>query len=293
MASPYKNNDNLIDYSDVEVFEMVHSGALARFPINFWEGYNNRDIAKELTKHLFENILHWTIDDIKNKSISEAFYDNRLGNMVKTVFNGSSYDAIINAYPELIEWFIKNSREQKESKETGELRILYTDEELIQNIQDKAKELNHIPYLRHMKNPDGHIYLARFKSWTKSLIAAELIEDIYKDIEYSEENRKYVQDLLKEFVIAYEKMPTQPEVLELISEGEMKLYFRSYTGLCSYLESEYSKEELIKIIKNKAKKLGRSPVGKDMILPRAIIFIDMFGSWNNCLKAAGLIKDRY
>jgi hypothetical protein len=293
MASPYKNNDNLIDYSDVEVFEMVHSGALARFPINFWEGYNNRDIAKELTKHLFENILHWTIDDIKNKSISEAFYDNRLGNMVKTVFNGSSYDAIINAYPELIEWFIKNSREQNESKETGELRTLYTDEELIQNIQDKAKELNHIPYLRQMKNPDGHIYLARFKSWTKALIAAELIEDIYKDIEYSEENRKYVQDLLKEFVIEYEKMPTQSEVLELISKGEMKLYFRSYTGLCSYLESEYSKEELIKILKNKAKKLGRPPVGKDMILPRAIIFIDMFGSWNNCLKAAGLIKDRY
>jgi hypothetical protein len=254
-------NDNLIEYSDIEVFDMVHSGALTRFPMNFWDGYNSKDISRNLTRHLFEKILHWTIDDIKNSAISEVLYDNRLGNMVKRVFESSSSATIINAYPELEDWYIKKERlEKNEKNETGEIRIEYTDEELIQNLQDKAQEIGRKPFMREMKNPEGHVYSRRFGTWIKALIAAELIEDIFKGLNYSEENKVYFQQLLKEFVIENEKIPSLNETLELISEGEMKLYFNSYSGLCEYLESEYTKEELVNILKIKRNKLGRNPL---------------------------------
>jgi len=53
-----------------------------------------------------------------------------------------------------------------------------TDEELIEILKNKAKELNKIPSIREMSNPSASSYIVRFGSWENALIAAELIEDI-------------------------------------------------------------------------------------------------------------------
>ena len=57
----------------------------------------------------------------------------------------------------------------------------------------------------------------------------------------------------------------------------------------------YSKPELIAILKQKAKKLGRSPKISDMrsdkLVPSYATYQKMFGSWNKALEAADLIPN--
>lgn len=278
MTRRFNASDNLIEFSDIEIFEMVRSGAMHTFTKDFWNGINALDTAKEITRYLFEKILKWDIEDIKHNSLSDIFYNNRLGSMLKNLFNNSVYKAIVNAYPELEEW----------AKDLIQQDINYTDEELIENIQQKANELGNNPYLRQMTDPDGSAYITRFGSWEKALIAAELLEDIYKDLNLSKESEIQKTILLKDIVINNDRLPTEEEVFTIFSQGELKTYFRSMINLYSILETEYSKEELIKILKKKKEKLQRIPTGRDMKTPRAILYIDAFGSWDNALREAGL-----
>jgi hypothetical protein len=293
MARRYRINDNLINMTDIEIFNSVRSGAFHTFPRDYWKGVDSIGTAKEITKYLFENILKWSLDDIKNNPLSEVFYDNRLGSMVRTLFDNSVIKAVLNAYPELEEDLKPrevNGNNEDSDDESKTTRTLYTDEELIEMLQNKAKELGRNPYIREMKNPESSAYISRFSSWEKALIAADLLEDIYENVDISEEAEINTKHTLKEFVIENDRMPTEEEVESLISQGEVKTYFGSITGLYDYLESEYTKDELKEIMIKKYKKLGRKPVGRDMITPRGIVFIDKFDSWEEAYKYAEIIK---
>ena len=283
---------NLIDFTDIEIYNMVRSRELGRFPNSFWGGVDTLKTAKDLTRHLFEKILKWDINDIKNKTIIDTFYDNRLGGMLKQLFNNNLLDALLNAYPELEDWIEekKNSKLDdlnNKSDKSDKKRIEYTDEELIENIQQKSIQLNRNPVMREMSEPEGHIYTARFGSWGNALIAAELIEDICAEIDNSEEAINKAQKIIKDFAYEIGRIPTEEEINSLFSEGEIKVYFKSLAGINNYLNEGYTKEELINILNDKRNKLGRNPTNKDIKFPRPIIFIDKFGSWDNVLKEAG------
>jgi len=288
---------NLSDYTDIEVYNMLRFGIIGRFPNNFWGGLDTFKTAKDLTKYMFENILKWDIEDIKNNTTADIFYDYRLGGMLKQLFNGNVLDALLNAYPELEEEWVESKRrtknekeEDKREKEEKETREKYTDEQLIENLQQKFKQLNRNPYIREMSDPDGNVYLTRFGSWTKALIAAELLDDICADVDDSEEAIYEAQIKIKEFAYQLGRYPTEEEVNDLFSQGEIKVYFKSLVGLYNYLNEGYTKEELINILVDKRNKLDRNPINKDIKFPRPIIFIDKFESWENALKEAGLDK---
>jgi len=289
-----KDSINLSDYEDIEVYNMLRFGVIGRFPNNFWGGLDTFKTAKDLTRYMFEDILKWDLEDIKNNVTTDIFYDNRLGGMLKQLFNNNVLDALLNAYPELEEWVeskrkIKRGKEEdKEEKEEHESREKYTDEELIENIRNKFTQLNRNPYIREMSDPDGNVYLTRFGSWTKALIASGLLEDICVDVDDSEEAILEAQRKIKEFAYQVERYPTEEEVENLFSPGEIKVYFKSLAGLYDYLTEGYTEEELINILLDKKNKLGKNPTNKDMKFPRAIIFIDKFESWENALKEAGL-----
>jgi len=53
----------------------------------------------------------------------------------------------------------------------------------------------------------------------------------------------------------------------------------------------YTKEKMIEILINKSKELGRNPSYSDTIRPCVKTYINKFGSWNNALFEAGLIKE--
>jgi len=279
---------NLIDFTDIEIYNMVRSGELRKFPNSFWGGVDTLKTAKDLTRHLFEKILKWDIDDIKNNTIIDTFYDNRLGGMLNQLFNNKILDALLNAYPEF-EWIKEqDSKEKKPKKESQKELTRYTDEELIENLQQKSIQLNRNPVMREMSEPEGYIYTARFGSWGNALIVAELIEDICAEVDNSEEAINKAKKIIKDFAYEIGRIPTEEEINSLFSEGEIKVYFKSLAGINNYLNEEYTKEELINILNDKRNKLGRNPTNKDIKFPRPIIFIDKFGSWNNALKEAGL-----
>lgn len=282
-------NDNLIEYDDIEIYNMIRSGTLKRFPNNFWGGLDSYKTAGELTRYLFEKILKWDLEQIKLNVNIDTFYDNRLGGMLSSLFNGRLYDALLNAYPELEEWINSKTSSEKIEKHESKYSITrYTDEELIQKLQDKVKELNRIPFLREMENPEGSIYLNRFGSWRKALVAAEIIEDILKDVDTSEQAKQKCQSMFKNFILENDRLPNKDEIIKLATEGEILEYFNSISGLYYYLNSEYSEDELINILRYKYNKLKRVPTNKDMKIPRVIIFVDKFGSWEKALQIAGL-----
>jgi len=283
-----KNSINLSDYEDIEVYNMVRFGIIGRFPNNFWGGLDTYKTAKDLTRYMFENILEWSIEDIKHKATADIFYDNRLGTMLKTLFNNNLLDALLNAYPELADWIEERKNRIIIEKELSEPREKYTDEELIENLQKKYKELNRTPYIREMSEPEGNVYISRFGSWSNALILAELIDDICADVDKSEKTINEAQKKIKEFAYRVERLPTKKEVDNLFSPGELISYFGSLKGLYDYLSEGYTEEELVNILIDKRNKLGRNPINKDIKFPRPIIFIDKFDSWKNALKESGL-----
>jgi hypothetical protein len=280
-------NITLADYTDIEVYNMIRSGVIKRFPNNFWEGLDAFKTAKDLTRYMYERILKWDLEDIKNNAITEVFYDNRLGGMLKNLFQGNVLDALLNAYPELEEW-IESKRKKEKEVEEREKRIQYTDEELIEKLQEKAKELNRNPVMREMSEPEGHVYATRFGTWNKALMIAELIEDILSDVDDSSEAISNAQKKIKDFAYKIERQPTKEEVDNLFNEGEIKAYFGSFATIQDYLYDGYTVDELKDILIDKRNKLGRNPINKDIKFPRAIVFIDKFDSWENALKEAGL-----
>jgi arsenate reductase-like glutaredoxin family protein len=276
-----KFSNNLYELSEIEVYDLVLNGTLRAFPHGFWDGVDGYQNAKKILKHVFEDILKWSINDIKTKATREVFDEYKLDRMISSAFDGSIFIAIGEVYPELKEWAEELYRE-KEYVEFEHKR--YTDEELISFLQEKAKEIDKIPRASDMHNPSGMTYSKRFGTWEKALMRAGLIEDIYKGIDLSRYSKEVVIEHFKEICINKERMLDKEELYEFYPEGVIKEFFGSYPTIKKILENDYTQTELISILKKKQKKLGRIPTNKDMKFPRAIVFIDKFGSWQNAIE---------
>lgn len=272
-----KYSNNLYELPDIEVYQLVLSGSLRAFPHGFWEGIPGYKTAINIIKHLFNDILKWSIEDIKEKLNRELFEEYKLISMISYVFDDSIYIAIGEAYPELKEWADELYRANPDYRK-------YSDEDIIQAIQDKAKELNRNPKSGEMRRPGGFVIAKRFGSWEKALMKAGLIEDIYKDIDFENYPKEDVLKNLKEICINKERLLDKEEIYDLYPEGLVKEYFGSYSMLKKILENDYTQTELIEILKKKTKKLNRIPTNKDMKFPKAIVFIDKFDSWKNAIN---------
>jgi len=268
------------EMDDIEVYQLVKSGSLKSFPSGFWDGVAGLQTAKKILNYVFKDILNWTIDDIKHKVNREIFEEYKLVGMISTVFDGSMYICLGEAYPELKEWADKL---YQTNEHTDFVHRKYTDDELIYILQEKSKELNRIPKGVDMKTPSSAIYSNRFGSWEKSLMKAGLIEDIYKDVDFSKNSKESVISHLKKLFSEKERVLDKNEIYAIYPEGLIKEYFGNYNKVEKVIAVEYTKKDLIKILKKKKEKLGRIPSNKDMKFPMAIVFIDKFGSWQKAI----------
>jgi|GEM_PF-4789330 len=274
------NSTDTFEMSDTEVYQLVKDGSLKSFPHGMWDGVSGIQTAKKILKYVFENILEWSIEDIKRKSDRKIFEEYKLNGMLSSVFDGSMYIAIGETYPELKEWadFLYETNEHADFDHKR-----YTDDELINILLEKVKELNRIPKVGEMSKPSAITYNKRFGSWGKALMKAELIEDIYKDIDFKKITRDEVMWKLKNLFSDKERVLDKDELEDVYPEGVIKEYFGNYNKVEKLITGEYTKDDLIKILKNKKEKLGRIPTNKDMKFPRAITFIDNFGSWQKAI----------
>ncbi|WP_298845936.1 hypothetical protein [uncultured Clostridium sp.] len=92
------NKSELYKLSSVEIYKMVLTRDLFRFPKGFWLRPDAEKNAIEVTKYLLENVLNFTDEQIKTKITNEFFRIHRLSGMLHIVFNCSTYKAINTVY---------------------------------------------------------------------------------------------------------------------------------------------------------------------------------------------------
>lgn len=268
--------------NDIEIYMMVRKGSLNSFPSEFWKELNEHR-ENRLIQYLFDYILDWSEEDIKNKLNSKVFVDNKLGRVLKTFFNNNPYLAIATLYPKLKEWC-----DSKYCDIETKHKLHYEDSQLIDILQNKTKELGRIPIQKELKNPCTSVYRSRFGSWDKALINAGLLEDIYKDVDISEEAKQNTINVFKEIAFKNQRLPLKAEIDNMLSEGELKSYFKSYSNLTRVLTYEYSENELKDMLRKKQEQLGRIPTNYDIHIPYPIVFIDKFGSWEKAVEESGI-----
>ena len=90
---------DLTNKSLLEIFKMVLSGKLNRFPYGIWKGESVKHECKKIIYYFVEELLKCEKDEIPQKATYSAFRKYKLCGMLQHVFNHSPYEAINFAYP--------------------------------------------------------------------------------------------------------------------------------------------------------------------------------------------------
>ncbi|MCT6515373.1 hypothetical protein N0B30_22350 (plasmid) [Bacillus subtilis] len=162
----------------------------------------------------------------------------------------------------------------------------YTKEELIVILQQKAKELGRAPKESEISQKSS-IY-RHFGSFKKGLKAAGLA---------SNQNKRYTEEeLIAILQQRYKELGRPPKRKEVNQASTIRKYFGSFNkgieaaGLASNQNKRYTKEELIAILQQRYKELGRTPKTKEITQYKPIL--KHFGSYNKALEAAGLTPNK-
>lgn len=101
--------DMMENKGPTDIYQLVLSGKLKKFPNNFWAMPENYKWAGDCTRYLLENILGWNDTDIRTKLAKKTFTNNKLTGMLIRVFKSSPYAALNNAYPDKYKpWELSN-----------------------------------------------------------------------------------------------------------------------------------------------------------------------------------------
>ncbi|MCD3319512.1 hypothetical protein G8V07_11520 [Clostridium botulinum D/C] len=179
-----------------------------------------------------------------------------------------------------------------------------TNEQILQIIRDKAKELNKTPSKRNLGNI-GEIASYRFGSWNNALIKAGL---------KPKEQKNYTQQEIIQFIqLKIKELGRIPTATELGKRKIIQKLFGNYNNAlikAGFPNTKYAykkesrprfsynldkhkdvKEQLIKIIQDKANELNRIPTAKDF--PSVAIFKRIFGSFTEALRQSNLPPNSY
>lgn len=171
----------------------------------------------------------------------------------------------------------------------------FSDEDLLQQIQDKYKELGRIPKIKEIKS--YNTIVRRFGSWVNALKLAGLEKEItrgrYKKRYTDEELIKQIKEKYKKF----NRIPTTCEVENYINiirrfkgwENALRKAGFSEVEIESY-NKKHTKEELLHLIKEKSKELNGIPTTKEMGNLN-YHFYKFFGTWENALLEAGFSEE--
>lgn len=85
--------------SAVEVYKLVLSRKLKAFPAGFWSEADGKENAKEITRHLIEEILMWSDEDIKKNYNGKLLIEYKLNGMKHNCFGNNLFQVLENAYP--------------------------------------------------------------------------------------------------------------------------------------------------------------------------------------------------
>ena len=176
--------------------------------------------------------------------------------------------------------------------------VIASDDEMLQMLIAKAKELNRVPTRWEVDHdwdmPSATTYTKRFGSFTKALVAANLVA-----------NRLHLADgelieLLVKKTVQSGKTPSCSEINDDPNMPSVTTYAKRFGSLTKALaiaglvpnREYYTNQKLIELLIEKSKKLGRAPsspeVNNDPNMPSMSAYLKRFGSYDKALAAAGL-----
>lgn len=179
----------------------------------------------------------------------------------------------------------------------------YEDWQLLHWLKDFAEELGKSPTRNDLdaepSMPSASVFSRRFGSHNKALKKAGL------EINYKYYTKKELLDKLKEFADKLGRAPKKKEIVENESMPDKMTYKRrlgSYRNACKKVGYEYkthnknhgySKEKLLKMLREFAFELGRTPTSIEVDENDGIVstgtYTYHFDSYSNACEKSGLV----
>ena len=191
-------------------------------------------------------------------------------------------------------------------KPKQKLRCDYTSEQLIEFLQDLGSKLGRAPHMSDLGGipgaPARSAYFKHFGTWSNAQNAAGFTPSKH---DYA---RSEFIDILKS--ISAKKggaAPSRSDLKNAAHAPSIKAFIKEFGSWLNALRAagfvpptrylnSYTDDELIEILQNKAKSLGRVPGIRDMNadsnVPSAPTYEQHFGSYGNAVKIAGLKLSR-
>ncbi|MBQ8997148.1 MAG: hypothetical protein IJ086_13540 [Clostridium sp.] len=92
-----------------EIYMKVLTKELKRFPAGFWTGEEGKKNSLECGILLFEHILNWNDENIKDNYSKFTLEKHKLGGMLQTIYNNSPYEFLNCLYSKRFnEWDLHN-----------------------------------------------------------------------------------------------------------------------------------------------------------------------------------------
>lgn len=184
---------------EIRVYKRVLEGDSKRFPNNFWQediGSGIKPASQSCMKYLFEKVLHWSRQDIRDKYCTDILRKYKLGGMLDVLFGGNSYMALDNAYPQIFKPWEMKKIEFGVTFWINKDNAMYVFKQVIQQMKEDGYVLNRDTLLT-IKWKE---VLRRYKA---NAIIKTLYNDNYNeffknmfDVEYSElEISRYVHEM--------------------------------------------------------------------------------------------------
>lgn len=92
--------DWIWQYDALDIYKMVLSGRIKKFPLNYWSSPYNLQYAEICLRHLFEERLQWTDEEILKKLSQATFVKHKLGGLLDIIFDSSPQRAFHFIYPD-------------------------------------------------------------------------------------------------------------------------------------------------------------------------------------------------
>lgn len=87
------------DMSIVDIYKLVLTGKLKKFPNYSWSEFSGIENAKLCIRYMIEKELNWNPEDIRRNIKASVFAKYKLRGMLYIVFNGSPFRALDATYP--------------------------------------------------------------------------------------------------------------------------------------------------------------------------------------------------
>lgn len=104
MPITYNKNSkrvNLTKLNEIEIYELVRTGVLGRFPLYFFDCDESDIYCPLIVRHLIEDILNLKDrNEVTQKIRKSSFTENKLAGLLSIKYDSSPSKAVINAYPE-------------------------------------------------------------------------------------------------------------------------------------------------------------------------------------------------